>query len=242
MRYLLLLFLFLPQFLFADRIFFKIAVDDSHYSTFEFSEIENINKNLHFIFSRYQDLFFDINNAKKEFYNIRKKPDIKFNGKSVNVYELFSVLKDRFSQTLWLSENFVVRKEVYDLKGKLMYAYGHAADVPDKHNFEFSDETNVSRSDYSELTYKGFDVKYIKRLKNGAVHILYDDGVNTFSVFITVPAVMKEQVKRIILGNYVYSVNYDNATYTVVGTIPYNEMDNVIKFISNKKLDIKGGN
>jgi hypothetical protein len=53
---------------------------------------------------------------------------------------------------------------------------------------------------------------------------------------------MKEEVKRIILGNYVYSTNLDNSTYTVVGTIPYSEMNEVIKFIKDKKIDTKGGN
>ncbi|UOD34214.1 hypothetical protein DSN97_08615 [Deferribacteraceae bacterium V6Fe1] len=241
MKYIIFILFLLPNLLFADRIFFKIAVDESHYSSFEFSEIENVNKNLHFIFSKYQDLYFDINKTKKEFYNIKKKSNIKFNGKSVMVYELFPVFKDRFSQILWVNKNSIVRKEVYDLDGKLMYAYGHTGDMPEN-EFEASNENEeFVKKEFKNFGYRGFDIKMVKRLSNGALHILYDDGINNFSIFKTTPAIMKKEVKRIILGNYVYSTNLDNSTYTVVGTIPYSEMNEVIKFIKDKKIDTKGG-
>lgn len=244
MRYILFTLFLFPSLLFADRIFFKIAVDESSYSTFEFSEIENVNNNLHFIFSKYQELYFDITKTNKEFYNIKKKSNIKFNGKFVSVYELFPIFNDRFMQVLWVNKNCncIVRKEVYDLDGKLMYAYGHSGEIPENH-FERRDKySKLVDKEFQGYGYRGFDIRMVKRLSNGALHILYDDGINNFSIFKTTPAIMKKDVKKIILGNYVYSTNLDNSTYTVVGTIPYNEMINVIKFVKDKKIDTKGGN
>lgn len=232
-----LLFVLNCSYLFADKIYFKIAVDDSSYANFEASDSGDPANKLHFVLGKFQDNIFNLNDVKKEFYNIIKRTGIKFNGKDVAVFELNPVFKDRFVHSIWVygKEN-VVRREVYNNKGKLMYAFGHASEVPDviyRKNPEIMGKVD------SPITYKGFDLKFIKDIQNGAKHMLFSDGINNFSVFITRPALDKPTQRKIVFGNNVFLENFDNVTYTVVGGLPFSEMENVVKYIHTKGGIIK---
>ena len=227
---------------FAEKIFFKIAVDDKHYSIFEYSDTNNIVDEIHFVLGKFQTNIFELNKIKKDFYNILKRPDIKYDGKKLNVYELSPILKDRFVNVLWVCENLVVRKEVYDLNGKLLYSYGHSLSIPDNFNDIFVKNSEVQEHmDNNTITYKGFDLKLLKKLDNNSLHMLFSDGLNNFSIFITTPPINSSEIKKIVFGNYVFSKNYDNSTYTVVGTIPFEEMENAINFVKKVSLDKLGG-
>lgn len=218
--------------LFADKIYFKIAVDENNYANFEASDSGDTANKLHFVLGKFQDNIFDQSAVKKEFYNINKKSGIKFNGKEVTVFELTPVFKDRFIHSLWVygKEN-IVRREVYNIKGKLMYAFGHTSEVPEiiyKKNPEISEKVAI------KMNYKGFDLKFIKRIENGASHLLFSDGVNSFSVFVANPSLDKPAQQRIVFGNNVFLKHIDNTTYTVVGGLPFAEMENVVKYIYKK--------
>lgn len=232
----------LPNSLYAEKIFFKIAIDETHYNVFEYSDTNNLPNRLYFVLGRFHENIFDLKKIKKEFYNVLKRPDIKFDGKNLNVYELSPILKDRFINVLWVYETYIVRKEVYDLNGKLLYSYGHSLSIPDSFSNKFVKNSEDEQMDNNIITtYKGFELKLIKKLDNNALHMLFTDGLNNFSVFITTPAINKGEIKRIVLGNYVLSKDYDNSTYTVVGTIPFEEMENVIQFTKKISLDKTGG-
>lgn len=218
--------------LFADKIYFRIAVDDSNYANFEASDSGDTANKLHFILGKFQDNIFDQGAVKREFYNINKKSGIKFNGREVTVFELTPVFRDRFTHSVWVygKEN-IVRREVYNIQGKLMYAFGHTSEVPE---IIYRKNPEISEKVTQKMGYKGFDLKLVKKTGNGATHLLFSDGVNNFSVFVTAPAIDKPPLQKIVFGNNVFLKHIDNVTYTVVGGLPFAEMENVVKYIHKK--------
>jgi|Wag4MinimDraft_12_1082652.scaffolds.fasta_scaffold00066_16 sigma-E factor negative regulatory protein RseB len=218
-------------------IFFKIANDNSTYSTFIVKGQENMEIQTHLMIKRMKDNYFNISNVDTNFYQITiNRGTVLFNNKII-VYELIPTFNDRFKHVVWITEdNVIVRKEVYDLKGKLMFSYGYVDELPHIKQGHKSRKRTVDNNICSEIgEFIGFKVIGCRYLDEDTKHVVYSDGLNKFSIFIDEGAEEKINKKKVVLGNYVYRKSIGHNVYTAVGLIPFDTMDRVIKYINSKE-------
>ncbi|ADR18865.1 MucB/RseB C-terminal domain-containing protein [Calditerrivibrio nitroreducens] len=232
MKNLLTVFLLLSLSVFAhsETFFVKIALNENSYITLNFNSLDDINidTRVKFIARMIREPFIDINAISKDYYNIKVKEGFKQDNKIITQYELIPIKKDRFSQIINTSGNLIVRREVYDTNNKLMYSYGYTEKIPDiQPTKKDLKEVNLEKD---TLIYKGFQGKLIKKLEDGTIHYIFNDGLNKFSLFIRKNLNDVQTTKSLIYGNYLLSKKIDNIQYTVIGTIPFEEME---KFLSH---------
>lgn len=214
----------------AETFFVKIALNENSYITLNFNSLDDINidTRVKFIARMIREPFIDINAISKDYYNIKVKEGFKQDNKIITQYELIPINKDRFSQIINTSGNLIVRREVYDTNHKLMYSYGYTEKIPDiQPTKKDLKEVNLEKD---TLVYKGFQGKLIKKLEDGTIHYIFNDGLNKFSLFIRKNLNDVQTTKSLIYGNYLLSKKIDNIQYTVIGTIPFEEME---KFLSH---------
>lgn len=172
------------------------------------------------------------------FYQIAINRGAVFLNNKIIVYELNPTFNDRFKHVIWVTENnVIVRKEVYDLKGKLMFSYGYVDEIPDIKKRRLENKKKSYDNDIcSEVTeFRGFKVIGCRYIDDNTKHVVYSDGLNKFSVFIDENNGKTIDKKKVVLGNYVYRKSIGNKVYTAVGLIPFDTMDMVIKYINDKE-------
>jgi len=219
-------------------IFFKIANDNSSYSSFIIRSQENVEIQTHFIAKKIKDNFFNISSVDTNFYQIAINRGAVFLNNKIIVYELNPTFDDRFKHVIWVTENnVIVRKEVYDLKGKLMFSYGYVDEIPDikKRRLENKNKSYDNKICSEVTEFRGFKVIGCRYIDDNTKHVVFSDGLNKFSVFIDEDSGKTIDKKKVVLGNYVYRKRIGNKVYTVVGLIPFDTMDMVIKYINDKE-------
>lgn len=208
----------------GTEIFFKIAINDDSYQSFVVSDYAMRHSKLHLLATRMRQRFFDPASLSREFYQVTIREGFTLLGRDVRQYDLSPVLKDRFRHVLWVTTdtNLIVRREVYDLSDKLIFTYGYVHDLP-----AYADNTPVSSPESrGGDVYKGFAQIEEKETEAGTDHQLFSDGLNKFSVFLR-PRTAEADIleKKIVYGNYVLRGAKGSTEYTVVGTIPFAEME-----------------
>ncbi len=218
-------------------VFIKIAVDNKTYSSFVASTPDKLDIKLQFISDKIKDSYFNISWINKIYYKIRVHKDILYLNTPLEIYELTPKYNDRFKQYIWVSNNKIIRREIYSNTNKLMLAYGYIDTLPNTLSRKGKDNLHFE-PDY-HISYKGFKVTLIRKLKNNIQHIMFSDGLNTFSVFIqkSFENILKPafEKKSIYMGNYIYQKKINNELFTVVGTIPFIEMKKIIPYIKELK-------
>jgi negative regulator of sigma E activity len=235
MTRLLILFLLIPFICYGEtKVFFKIAVDERAYSSFLLTETGMSDSSLHSLASRLKEMHFEPDKIKKEYYNIKVEYGMTYNGREVSHYDIRPILPDRFRHVLLVDEEWehIIRREVFDIHGKLLYSYS----FEDKQD---ELKPNVNQHLFSSKTgredFPGFSIVFKKTLPEGTVHTLYSDGLNKFSVFISETEQEFEDSARILYGNYVYRQKIGGKLYTVVGSIPFPQMEKVVSRLSVKE-------
>jgi sigma-E factor negative regulatory protein RseB len=233
-----LLVIFIPFFLsvsvYAETFFIKIAIDSNTYITLNIKSIDDITSDnrVKFIAKVIRESYIDFNAISKDYYNIKIKEGFKQDNKPITQYELSPIHKDRFPQIINTYGNLIVRREVYDTNNKLIYAYGYTEKIPEMQ------PTKKEKKDISlekdTIIYKGFHGKLIKKLEDNTIHYIFNDGLNKFSLFIKKSNNELQSTKTIIYGNYLMSKKIDDIQYTIIGTIPFEEMENFLTYITTK--------
>lgn len=242
----LFLLLSLYQTSFADvGIFIKIAVDNSHYSSLVIQKPENLKGKFKFFTHKINENTFNFTKIRRDFYQVNIKYGMTYMKVPIKIYELNPAFNDRFIHILWVVDDFIIRREIYNLNKKLMSAHGYVDGLPDiiierkKKQLSHGEKYLSANFDLAPFEYRGFKVMYAKKSMDGIKHILFSDGLNKFSVFVQkIPVDYVEgvsEVKRIIMGNNIMRGKINNELFTVVGTIPFTEMQEVMSFVEKKK-------
>lgn len=232
---LLILFLLVPFLSYGEtKVFFKIAVDERAYSSFLLTETGMGDSSLHSLASRLKEMHFEPDKIQKDYYNIRVEYGMQYNGRDVAQYDIRPLLPDRFRHILLVDEKWehIIRREVFDTNGKLIYSYSYE-DKRDELKPTVSKPSPSANSGREE--FPGFRLTSRKVLPDGTIHTLYTDGLNKFSVFINETDQNVSDSARILYGNYVYRKKIGGKLYTVVGTIPFPQMEKVVARLSFKE-------
>ncbi len=229
-----LFFLISAILVYAETFFVKIAVNPNSYITLNFNSLDDVNTDnrIKFIAKMIREPFIDINSISKDYYNIKVKEGFKQDNKQITQYELIPINKDRFPQIINTFGTLIVRREVYDTNSKLIYAYGYSDRIPEIQPTK--KETKEVSLEKEPLSYKGFQGKLIKKLEDGTIHYIFNDGLNKFSLFVRKNENDVQTTKTILYGNYLFSKKIDNIQYTIIGTIPHEEMEKFLTYITNK--------
>jgi sigma-E factor negative regulatory protein RseB len=152
----------------------------------------------------------------------------------VTQYDFVPVLPDRFRHVVLVDEKWdhILRREVYDTHNKLIYAYSYEDRVDEP--APFVEKPSFTKYQHRE-EFPGFKRIFKRELEDGTVHSLYSDGLNRFSVFVKKTELNLEDSSRIIYGNYVYRKKIGETLYTVVGTIPFPQMEKVVSRLTSKE-------
>ncbi|MCX8084190.1 MAG: MucB/RseB C-terminal domain-containing protein [Calditerrivibrio sp.] len=231
----LLFFILFTNNIFANSIFIKLAVNPTSYITLTFNNVDEISftdSRIKFIAKSIREPFLDLNSISRDYYNISIKDGFKQDNKVLKQIEMVPINKDRFPQIINMYGNLIVRREVYDNNNKLLYSYGYTEKIPDMQPTK-RDLKEISL-EKEQIYYKGFQGKLIKKLEDGTIHYIFNDGLNKFSLFVKKTDQEIQINKTILYGNYVLSKKIDGIQYTVIGTIPFEEMENFITYITVK--------
>jgi len=235
MKYFVLAFLLLVYSSADAGFFFKIAVDNSSYSSFVLKSLKNTEIHTHFIIQKIKENYFDISSVDKNYYQVSIKRGVSLFNKKLLLYELTPTFSDRFKHVIWVTDdNIVVRKEVYNLDNKLMLSYGYVDELPKMEKGPPAALNKGAGCDRS-LSFRGFELSGCKSIDKNTKHLVFSDGLNKFSVFVDKDVEVKNIRKKVIMGNYVYRRSLAGHTYTVVGSVPFKIMKDVITYINNKE-------
>lgn len=216
----------------SEQVYFKIAVNENDYSTFLTDRISTKQQTMQYLASKMRQPFFEPELISRKYYKILESRGIKYFDVDVVQYDVVPIENDRFRHILMVDEQsgVVIRKEVYDTEGKLVFAFTSLD--RDQKNDVVPDAERISQEPPVE-SFKGYFLAYDKILKDGTRHMSFTDGLNKFSIFRKKSDIELNVQKRIIYGNYVYRKNIDHELFTVVGTLPFDEMDRLVENIAN---------
>lgn len=235
MKYFVLTFLLFVNSYAHAGFFFKIAIDNSSYSSFILKNLENTEIQTHFIIQKIRENFFDISNVDKNYYQISIKHGVSLFKKNLILYELNPTFSDRFKHVIWVTDdNIIVRKEVYDLNNKLMISYGYVDDLPKIGGGPHARSGHGNQCE-ENLKFRGFELFGCKKIDKNTRHLVFSDGLNKFSVFVDKNVEVGKVIKKVMMGNYVYRKSLDGHTYTVVGSVPFKIMKDIVSYIDNKE-------
>lgn len=192
--------------------------------------------------------------VESEYYQLSITRGVLWQGAKVIQYDYAPLSADRFRHVLWVTEDLalVVKLEIYDNDNKLLY---HAVRLS-QHRAS-GNPVPVRNSSEQRKHYFGFTNQYTDNFLDGGMRMLFSDGLNRFSLFrAPVPekaqsaAAMKTQDETdnktssktenlIVYGNYVYNENRNGFRYTVVGTIPFENMAEMIAIIADRENTVK---
>lgn len=230
-------------------IFVKIAVDNTHYSSLVVKKPENLQGKFKFIARKIKENTFNFAGIQKDFYQVNIRHEMTYMKTPMKIYELNPAFNDRFIQVVWVVDDLIVRRETYNLDKKLMSAYGYVDGLPEMVLLEKEKQVDSGEAylkdnfNIIKFEYKGFRIMSGKHIHDGIQHILFTDGLNKFSVFIQqIPAEFQEKkfaANRIVMGNNILRGKMNNELFTVVGTIPFKEMKQIIQFVDQKKEELR---
>lgn len=225
-------------------IFVKIAIDDTRYSSLLVHKPENLEGKFRFIARKIKDNTFNFTKIEKDFYQVNIRHGMTYMKTPMKVYELNPAFNDRFTHVLWVVDDLIIRREIYNLRKKLMSAYGYVDGLPEMVFMDKSKRMGNSEAYLKEnfnmmkFDYKGFRIMSAKEEHDGIKHILFVDGLNKFSVFVQHMPDKEKKMKsseRILMGNNIMRKKINDELFTVVGTIPYKEMTDVVHFVETRK-------
>ena len=220
------------------NICINIATNGDDYKQIIIKDTNNINSLQFRSFKLAEDLF-DINTFKSNFYQINIKKNIKVLNKKISSFEISPVMNDRFKHIIWLyKNNIIVRHEIYDLKGMLLYSFGYLNSFPEHKKSMVNIRKKHGATNSVNNKYKGFVLIYKRAIDNTVTHMLYSDGLNRFSLFEKKVYGKTRDYQKIMFGNYVLSKKHKNNLYIVIGTIPYDQMQEFLKQYISKKEEI----
>jgi len=215
----------------SEQVYFKIAVNENDYSTFLTDRISTKKKTLQYLATKMRQPYFNPELINRRYYDVEVSSGIKYFDVNVVQYNVIPLNDDRFRHLLMVDQRdgVVIRKEVYDTDGKLVFAFTSLDRmVEDK----LPEAVRASKEPLTEA-FKGYFLTHDKVLKDGTRHMSFSDGLNKFSVFRKKSDIELNTMKRILYGNYVYRKSVGNELFTVVGTLPFNEMERLVENIAN---------
>jgi len=228
-RTLFLILFLVPAVIWAEsQIFFRIAINESGYNTFLTEKYRAKQTKQQLMAMMLENPYFHPENLNRKFYKINIVKGVKYRNRIVTQYEIVPRFNDRFRHVVLIDDidQIALQREMFDLKGKLIYAYGHVNYTPKKENNKARPPRPVEKVLGEE--YKGFKPVYKNTLKDGSRQTLYTDGINRFSFFEKDIKKDIPTVERIINGNYFYRKQFGDVLYTVVGTVPFTMMNQII--------------
>lgn len=213
----------------AEQVYFKIAVNENDYSTFLTDRISTKKSTLQYLATRMRQPSFHPERLDRNYYEVRESRGIKYFEKNVVQYDVIPIYDDRFRHLLMVDEieGVVIRKEVYDVNGKLVFAFTSLERTAE----ETKPELQRTSVEPIAKAFKGYSVMGERVLKDGTKHISFSDGLNRFSVFRKKIQTETADQKRILYGNYVMRKSVGKELFTVVGTLPFKEMELLIENI-----------
>lgn len=224
----------------SEQVYFKIAVNNKDYTTFLTDRTSIQKSTLQYLAAKMRQPFFHPENVNGKYYRVKESSGIKYFGRDVVQYDVIPINNDRFRNIYLVDDKTggVIRKEVYDTNGKLVYAFTSL----DKDAGEtLPQAVHASVKPMSGEVFKGYYLIVDRMLKDGTRHMGFTDGVNGFSVFTKKltgenNGELKDE-KKILYGNYVYRKRVGKELFTVVGTVPFREMELLVENIA--KLEEK---
>lgn len=221
-------------------IFYKYAEGDG-YSMYISSDEDNPENQSarDAIVRRLMGAVFSLADISKEFYRINVTPDIVFFGDRLTQYDIEPLSKDRFAHIIWVDNlGRLIKTEVYDINKRLVLAFSRM-DFASSGKGSFTGlKGRRPVPDADKPFYKGFYNVFNKRKPGGELHMFFGDGLNKFSVFIKPESLGNGSVSKIIYGNYLLSKVVSGIEYTVVGSVPYGFMEDMIEVIDSHKVEI----
>ncbi|MDR2400127.1 MAG: MucB/RseB C-terminal domain-containing protein [Deferribacteraceae bacterium] len=175
---------------------------------------------------------------RSQFYQLNTTRGIIWQGDEIVQYDYKPLSKDRFRHLFWVNtaNSGIVKLEIYDDENKLLFRglNLNGADSPN-HKFEY-------RQDRRQLQggYFGF-VNIHREMKGEKIErLLFTDGLSRFSVFRAPPEKgRRSSEKLVVYGNYIYSITTDNSSYTVVGSVPFSFMEDVVSKLDSNDEEFK---
>ena len=178
------------------------------------------------------------NHVNSEYYQLSITRGIIWQGMKVIQYDYAPLTNDRFRHILWTTENpeSVVMLEVYDNDNKLLYGAIRLSQRV------ASSSPSAKKTPEQHELYFGFAHQHTEVLKDGGIRLFFSDGLNKFSIFRSpIPAKASAESNGkadfskenlVLYGNYVYCESKNGFRYTVVGTIPFDKMAEMIDLAS----------
>jgi hypothetical protein len=168
---------------------------------------------------------FSPESVRSQFYQVNTMRGIIWQGDEIVQYDYKPLGKERFRHVLWVGSegSNIVKLEIYDNENNLLFR-GLDLEGSERYKFDLK-----KRNPLPEGGYFGFvNVHREKKGKDGE-RLLFTDGLSRFSVFRAPPHRGKRGTERLVVyGNYIYSVTTDNSSYTVVGSVPFSFMEDVV--------------
>lgn len=225
-----------------EMIFYKYAEGDGTYSTLVSSLDEALPdpsaRNV--IARKLVGTKFLLESVPLEYYQIRVTPGLAFFGDTFSQYEITPLVNDRFSHVVWVDDNgILIKTEIFDNNKNLLFAF---SSIDFTKPFESSDNKKNNKHMSNLLSkpfFKGFSHVFTKLLPDGVVHMVFLDGLNRFSVFINPNPTETGTVTKIAYGNYLLSKVLSGTEYTIVGSVPYETMEEFIIVLDKSKAAIR---
>lgn len=214
----------------SDMIFYKYADGDGYsmYISADGKNPENPSAR-DAIAKRLQGAKFSLADISKDYYKINITPNIKFFGENITQYSVEPISEDRFSHIVWVSNcGALIKTEVYDTNKRLVFAFSGVNFGTRESGRADRSERNFDRGNAKHF-YKGYYHAFTKLMPGGVLHMVFADGINKFSVFLNPNPTGDGAVSKIVYGNYLLSKVVSGMEYTVVGSVPYSFMEEIIR-------------
>jgi hypothetical protein len=175
---------------------------------------------------------------RSQFYQLNTTKGIIWQGEEIIQYDYKPLGKERFRHVFWVGadKSNIVKLEIYDQENRLLF---RGLDLEGRdirsHKFDFKQKGGVL-----EGGYLGFVNIHRDRKGGNVERLLFTDGLSRFSVFRSPPVKDRRgSEKLVIYGNYIYNVTTDNSTYTVVGSVPFSFMEDVVSKLDSNDEEFK---
>lgn len=213
----------------GEQVYFKIAINGNTYSTFLNDSVGIEKPTASYLASKMREMQFRPSDVDKAYYNISGVYQLRFAGRNVTQYDIRPKSGDRFRQVIMVdnSDGDVVHKDVYDVSGRLVFSFTSIDPIGHEEKPSVQEAPAMSPPRKTPCL-KGFCVVGARMLRDGTKHIMLSDGLNKFSIFAKKLSLDVPPSKRIMYGNYVMRKKVGDNLFTVVGTVPFNEMEYMI--------------
>lgn len=219
----------------AESIYFKIANDDGYINFLNVTDGSPqpmVNEIAVSIIKR----SFTPSTVRGEYYDLSVSGGIQWKGAEMVQYDYNPRKKDRSRYVFWVDNvsGETLKLDIFDTGDTLLYS----AIVLERSAESAEDPRIAPPPALKQLPpdvkgYLGFVNVQTQRSENGTARMHFTDGLNRFTVF-RAPSDGKEDAgeKLVVYGNYVYNRNVAKFRYTVVGSIPFERMEEIVKMIS----------